>query len=101
MGIPVAELQQRIDSREFAHWLAFYGLEPFGSEVESFRTAVVAKTVADVNRPKGKAGYPIRNFMPGESAKKRKTDQQLKAGIMAFARAHNARLKKHEGVSRG
>lgn len=99
MGIPVAELQQRMDSREFAHWLAFYGLEPFGSEVESLRTGIIAKVVADVNRPKGKAPYPVTNFMPGKASVK-KTADQLKAGIMGFVKAHNARVKA-KGVRRG
>ena len=84
---------ERIDSREFGHWLAFYGLEPFGSEVESLRTGIIAKTVADVNRPRGKSPYPIENFMPGK-ARAKKTADQIKAGLMAFVKAHNARIRK-------
>ena len=45
-------------------WIAYYSLEPFGQPRTDINFAIVAKTVADVNRPKGKEPYPIDNFVP-------------------------------------
>lgn len=60
----VNELLSRIDSRELTEWMAFYSLEPWGTEAEDVRTGIIASTVANVNRDPKKKAYKIRDFMP-------------------------------------
>lgn len=43
----VAELGQRMSSREFTEWMVYYGVEPFGEELADARNAV--NTAAIVN----------------------------------------------------
>ena len=62
----VAEAQSRISSREFAEWMAFYRLEPFGEERADLRMAILAAVIANANRdPKQrKQPYEPKDFMP-------------------------------------
>jgi len=52
---------QRMDSQEITEWMAFSILEPFGSEAYYLGHAIVAQTVANVNRKKQEK---IDKFMP-------------------------------------
>lgn len=62
----VRELLARIDSRELSEWMAFFHLEPWGTEVEDLRAGIVAATVANANRdPKRqRKAYRPQDFMP-------------------------------------
>ena len=55
-----------MSSREYAEWMAYYRLEPFGEERGDLRAGVVAATVANVNRDPKVRGEPYspRDFMP-------------------------------------
>lgn len=59
MGMPVVEAQARISSAEFAEWVAFAQLEPFGSSREDTRAGVVAALIANVNRDAEKRATPF------------------------------------------
>lgn len=51
----VKRAHREIDSDEFAEWMAFSKVEPFGAEAEDRRFAVLATILANVNRdPKSK-----------------------------------------------
>ncbi|MET3431434.1 hypothetical protein ABIC71_000912 [Herbaspirillum seropedicae] len=51
----VRQAQSEISSKEFAGWLAFYQLEPFGDLVADRRHAVAVQTFANAHRdPKHK-----------------------------------------------
>ena len=41
---------RHISSAEFTEWQAFYQLEPFGPEAQSWRAAMLASILANVNR---------------------------------------------------
>jgi hypothetical protein len=62
----VRELLTRIDSRELTEWAAFFGLEPWGTEVEDWRAGMVASIIANTNRDPKKQKKPFqpRDFMP-------------------------------------
>jgi flagellar basal body rod protein FlgC len=53
-----------ISSRDFAEWMAYARLEPFGEERDDLRMGIIASTIANVNRDKGKKPYSPRDFMP-------------------------------------
>ena len=59
----VSEMLDRMSAIEFAEWMAFYRLEPFGTDSEMLGHAITASTVYNVNRGKGKALQP-KDFMP-------------------------------------
>lgn len=62
----VRELLSRIDSRELSEWMAFYSLEPWGTEVDDHRHGVVAATIANVYRDpkKRRQPYEAGDFFP-------------------------------------
>lgn len=59
MGIPIAELQERISSHEFAEYWVHHELEPWGMEREDLRFGIVAATVANANRDPKKKAQPF------------------------------------------
>lgn len=59
----MAELGNRLSSRELAEWMAYYRIEPWGEERADYRAGTVAATVVNVNRTKGKPAKPD-DFMP-------------------------------------
>lgn len=62
----VDELLRRISSRELTEWMAFFSLEPWGTEVEDWRAGMVASVIANANRdPKRRRKpYEPQDFMP-------------------------------------
>ena len=70
----VRRAQQEIDSAEFAEWMAFNSIEPFGEERADVRSAMICCLLANINRGKGKKAYKISDFMLDFGRKK--TDQQ-------------------------
>ena len=53
-----------ITSRQFAEWLAYSRLEPWGEDRDDLRTGIVASVIANSNRGKGKKPYKPQDFMP-------------------------------------
>jgi hypothetical protein len=78
----VAELLGRISSRELTEWMAFGQLEPFGRRAEYTGHAVVASTIANVNRGKDQEPYEIEDFIPKRAKKK---EDQTEAQMIAMA----------------
>lgn len=66
MGIPVAELQERVSSHDFAEYWVYFNLEPWGIEREDLRAGIVASTIANANRDPKKKAQPFTpdQFMP-------------------------------------
>lgn len=66
LGCSVREAQERIDAHEFAEWLAYYALEPWGEERADLRAGIIASTVANGSRDAKKRPRPFRatEFMP-------------------------------------
>ena len=78
----MAELLERISSRELTQWMAFYKIEPFGAEAEYLGHAITASTVANVNRKKGTKALKPVDFMPKFETQIQSTDQQLQFAAM-------------------
>lgn len=78
----VEELMNRMSSREFSEWMAFYRLEPFGSEIELFGHGITASTVYNVNRGKNKKALDPSDFVPNfEEEARPKTMTELIAHV--------------------
>ena len=76
LGCTVAEAQQRLSSAEFVDWCAFYAIEPWGYEADTWRMAVIASTQANYS---GRVKKPLKpsDFMP-RPRKRTTTDEQIK-----------------------
>ena len=83
--MPVSELGRRMSSRELTEWMAFFRLEPWGAEVEDWRTGLIAATIANANRDpkKRRKPYEPQDFMPRrDSPPQAEQDWQEQARIL-------------------
>lgn len=78
----MAELLERISSRELMEWVAFSQLEPFGAEAGWLGSAIVASTVANAQRKKGAKPYKADDFMPRFEKKEQTVDEMLQLAAM-------------------
>ena len=85
----VRELQLRMTAREFVEWGVYYQLDPWGGERGDLQAAIVASTVANCNRTKGRA-YKLTDFMLkfGRRAKEMTVDS-MHAIFKVWAKAVN------------
>lgn len=49
---------------QFAEWMAYSTLEPWGEERDDLRMGIVASTIANANRGKNTKAYSPQDFMP-------------------------------------
>ncbi|WP_042297113.1 phage tail assembly protein T [Paraburkholderia bannensis] len=61
----VSRAQREIDSVEFAHWMAYYNIEPFGTPIENLRMGIVASTMANIHRDPKRPAFAPADFIPG------------------------------------
>lgn len=86
------ELLARISSQELSEWMAFYSLEPWGTEVDDLRAGIIASTIANVNRDpkKRRKPYKAQDFMPvwggrgGGHEKRQQTAEEQKRIIQMW-----------------
>ena len=52
-----------MSAREFAEWMAYSQIEPWGEERADLRAALICKVLADINTPKGKQRAKLEDFM--------------------------------------
>lgn len=89
LGMSVRRAQREIDSREFAEWIAYDGIEPFGEDRGDLRAGIIAATIANANRGKNSSPFHPKDFMPDfERKHKQQTDEEMQA----FMRSVTARL---------
>ena len=76
-------MADEMPSSLFTEWAAFFGLEPFGYEIENWRTGQVCSLIANVNRnPKKKPDpYKPKDFMPKSRHKKKMKWQDIQQTI--------------------
>lgn len=75
----VAELLQRISSKELTEWLAFYRTEPFGDVRADLRSAIIACVMANAWRGKNTKVFTVEDFMPKfkSERKKQQTPEEM------------------------
>ena len=83
MGVPVCELKLRIPPHEFAMWMAYDMLEPFGDWRADLRSAICTSGI--VNAMVGAKTRP-KDYMPEfQSVRKRQTVAEMKAAFSILA----------------
>lgn len=75
------EVLARHSSRELTEWMAFFELEPWGSEIEDHRFGVVASMIANVNRDPKKRSKPYEptDFFPRRDEQFEEDDPETSA----------------------
>jgi hypothetical protein len=73
-----------------SEWLAYFQLEPFGTEVDMLGHAITSATIANANRQKGKKAYKPKDFMPDFEKENR---QQTTDEMLAFAEMMTAAMR--------
>ena len=88
LGMTVADMSARMTTEEFADWLAFERVEPFGSPAAHWRSALIASILANVNRdPKKTKSFKISDFMPETSLSRTMASRAMSENILAHLRA--------------
>jgi flagellar basal body rod protein FlgC len=74
----VQELLSRVSSRELAEWIAFFELEPWGTEVEDWRAGLIASTIANANRDQKRRRRPYepQDFIPRRDVPTKQIEEQ-------------------------
>ena len=94
------ELQERMDSREFAEWMAYNELDPFTRERADLRAGIIAQQIANANRGKGQRPFKPSDFMPeyGKAVKpKRSADDEWMVLMSWVSKYNKARADKRGG----
>lgn len=86
-------VQACTDADEFAEWLAFQSIDPASEERADLRAGIIASVIANLMPTKGNRVLSPLDFMPFVERPKL-TQQQLEAKILAWARGHNAGMKR-------
>lgn len=53
-----------MSAAEYAEWMVYYHLEPFGDEVADHRAGTIAAMIANVNRASHIEAYDSLSFIP-------------------------------------
>lgn len=89
-GCTVREAQKRCSSREFAEWMAYYRLEPWGEWRADYRNGLALSTYLNTKLPKGKRVKPD-DFMPNFGPPRRASAKELASKLEMLAKVTQAR----------
>ena len=71
---------EQLPYKEYREWQAYFKINPFGEYRDDLNSAIVASTIANVNRGKHSPPYKPKDFMPKFNKKsKQMTDDEIKA----------------------
>jgi hypothetical protein len=62
--VDVDQMLSEISSRDFARWMAYSRLEPWGEERADLRMGIVASVIANSNRGKNQKPFHASDFIP-------------------------------------
>jgi len=80
--VDVDRMLREISSRDFAEWMAYSRLEPWGERREDLRMGIIASTIANGNRGKNQKPFKPADFLPEFEIE---TEEEAQARMMAQA----------------
>lgn len=89
-GCTLKEAMCRCDSKEFALWVAYYRIDPWGESRADLRTGIVASTVANVGTRDSR--FKPSDFIPkfdrkqSEQVDEPQSEEEMKRQLDAFIR---------------
>jgi len=96
MGCTVSELMARMDSREFARWIAYTRVEPIGDDRADVQAAMIATAISRAMGAEVKLTDYLPDYWRDREADAQARDRALLARIRAFGREHNAAVEARE-----
>lgn len=89
----VCELQARMGADELREWMAFARLEPFGDLRADLRVGIVASTLANIHRKKGRRAFNAEDFMPYLKRERRRAEggRGMATRMRAFLKSRSDR----------
>jgi len=102
----VAEMNSKMSSMEKTEWKAFFKLEPWGRQAEDTGSAIVAATLANINRQKGCRPFSPLDFTmdwSGELAVLRSPKQStetMKTLLKGLHKEQQRKLGRNKGKKR-
>lgn len=84
---------------EFAEWLAYYRIEPWGAECADFRAGIIASTIANCHRDSSKRPEPFKpsDFMPRFSQMESDASDEDDGGLEAMRRLMRHQERRAKG----
>lgn len=100
-GMTVRELQARMDMVEFAEWLAYWTIEPWGASREDYRAGVLASAILAPWTKKGRKPPGPADFFPdtlgtGTEEKQRTPHEAMGETLERFAERFPEKPEKPE-----
>jgi flagellar basal body rod protein FlgC len=79
-----------ISSVQFAEWIAYSTLEPWGEERDDLRMGIMASTIANANRGKNQKPYKPQDFMPSfeQETEEQAAERLIAKAMQALGGAH-------------
>lgn len=86
LGMSVKRCREEVDAEEYAGWLTYFAVEPFGGHIEDFRAGSIVSAIA---ASAGQTVEPLKVFgwhdqraaLSAEAQQKRLEAQMLKNGF--------------------
>ena len=85
----VSEAQSRIDSAEFAEWIAYNNTDPFTVNRIENMLGVVAAILVNTNMKRGGRMYDAKDFIPKYSKQKKQNGRDLETKMRAIFNGNN------------
>ena len=82
-----------MDAHEFAEWMAFDRIEPFGEQRQDARFAQVLALMANYMRKAGAKQFTAADFMPDWDGSRKTEPQDLEQHIRGLFKMHNAKIE--------
>ena len=93
--MPVAELLARTPSRELTDWMAYEKMTgPLGPERADLHAGIIAATIANANRGKGKRRFRPADFMPKWDRPRATTPSAMANMLKTLTRKMGGRVRK-------
>lgn len=76
----------QISSKQFAEWMAFYSIEPWGLQRDNLLAAMTPLMLAQVYRKKGSRRPKLKDWIlwPEVREKLEQSDDEVVAGVLSF-----------------
>lgn len=92
----VRRAQVEIDAAEFAEWMAYYTMEPWGEDRSDLRAGIIASTIANTQRGKRTKAFKPSDFMPNfdRPRKCKQSPEEMRALFRLITNASGGEVKK-------
>ena len=90
MGRTINELMSTMSAPEYGRWMAYYQVEPWGSERWDIQFAVLASVIANASAPKKSGQWTASDFMLFAGTPRKQTGDDMEALMMTMTAQREA-----------